>query len=90
VVNLRVVATVRGPHLPRYELRRRAADSMPYRLRWRGRWIRAHRIERGGLPRRRLLRGPLLVTELSATLLIAPGWSVRALSSGDLLMTRQR
>jgi N-methylhydantoinase A len=90
VVNLRVVASLRGPRLPDYEVPRRAAAAVAHRLRWRGRWVAARRIDRASLPRRGALRGPLLITELSATTLVPPGWSVQALRDGDLMMARRR
>jgi len=90
VVNLRVVASAPGPRLPDYSLPRRAAEKVAHRLHWHGRWVAARRIDRRALPRRGAARGPLLITELSATTLVPPGWAVRALAGGDLLMTRQR
>ena len=88
VVNLRLTATVAGrarrPSAPRAA----AGRPLPHRMRWRGRWVAAQRIERDRLPRGRRLAGPLVVTELSATTVVAPGWAARRLPSGDVLLER--
>jgi N-methylhydantoinase A len=57
-----------------------------HRLRWNGRWRRARRFDREALSRRRALAGPLLITEISATTVVPPGWSARVLPTGDLLL----
>jgi hypothetical protein len=40
-------------------------------------------------PRARRVGGPLVITELSATTVVAPGWAARVLPSGDLLLERR-
>jgi N-methylhydantoinase A len=62
----------------------------PHRLRWNGRWMRARRYERDALPRSNRVSGPLVITELSATIVVPPAWSVRVLPSGDLLLGSKR
>ena len=90
VVNLRLTASlasrVRTPAEPR---RRATTLPIPHRLRWNGRWVRARRLEREGLSRGRRVAGPLVVTELSATTLVPPGWSARTLAGGDLILERR-
>ena len=44
----------------------------PHRLRWNGRWLRARRCDRAALPRGRRVAGPLVITELSATIVVPP------------------
>jgi N-methylhydantoinase A/oxoprolinase/acetone carboxylase beta subunit len=96
VVNLRVIATapsVDATHAaapipaPAASSGRGggSARGQPHRLRWNGRWLRAQRYDRASLPRRPL-RGPLIITELSATTLVPPGWTARLAPSGDLLL----
>lgn len=89
VVTLRLAATaasrVRFPAAPAPA----GGRPRPHRLRWQGRWLSAHCLAREHLPRRRLA-GPLVITELSATTVVAPGWSAHALASGDLLLDRGR
>jgi N-methylhydantoinase A len=88
VVNIRLSASAPGP-APRVVAPRRIVGRVqPHRLRWRGRWLVAQRIDRLALPRARRLAGPLVVTELSATTVVPPSWSVRVMRSGDLLMER--
>jgi N-methylhydantoinase A len=90
VVNLRVSASSAGPRLPTVSVRRLAAGSVQHRLRWNGRWLRARRLAREALPTGRRLAGPLIITEFSATTVVPPGWSARALATGDLLLERVR
>ena len=103
VVNLRVIATAptaprsRSPmHEPvpaapaRVEAESGAARAAPHRLRWDNRWRPAHRCERHALPRNRALTGPLVITEISATTVVPPAWSARALPTGDLLLEAPR
>ncbi|MEO8601903.1 MAG: hydantoinase/oxoprolinase family protein [bacterium] len=85
VVNLRLAAVAPGA-MPRLAVAARVqSPARPHRLRWRGRWLTAQRLDRDALPRRRL-SGPLVITELSATTVVPPGWSVRVVRSGDLLL----
>ena len=90
VVNLRLTATaasrVRTPAAPR----RASGAPVPHRLRWDGRWLPARRVERDRLARGGRRSGPLVITELSATTVVAPGWTARVLPSGDLLLERRR
>ncbi len=90
VVNLRLSASAPSPApaVPAPTLR--AAAPAAHRLWWTGRWRAAQRLARDAMPRRRRLSGPLVITELSATTVVAPGWSVRMMPSGDLLLERQR
>jgi N-methylhydantoinase A len=90
VVNLRVLARIRGPALPRARPSHVAGAASSHRLRQGGRWTRARRIERAALPANRALRGPLVITELSATTVVPTGWTARQTVDGDLLLTRPR
>jgi len=94
VVNVRLAATAPGPLAILPAAPRGASASQRHRLRWNGRWLAARRIERDALPRARRVAGPLIITELSTTTVVPPGWRVRAAGSGDLLLergpTRQR
>src|SRR5262249_39363945 len=90
VVNLRLTATAASrARTPSSPSRRTAGSPVPHRLRWNGRWVRARRIEREGLSRGRRVAGPLVITELSATPLVPPGWSARTLTTGDLILERR-
>jgi N-methylhydantoinase A len=86
VVNVRVVATVRGRALPRPRARLRRQAPRPHRFRWQGRWLAARIYDRGSLPIGRRLRGPLLITEFSATAVVPPRWSARRTTNGDLIL----
>ncbi len=86
VVNLRVVGMAPGPVVPLGKTPRRPAAPEPHRLRWKGRWVSAYRRERAALPQNRRLPGPLVITELSATTFVPPGWAVRVVASGDLVL----
>jgi N-methylhydantoinase A len=68
----------------------RSGALVAHRLRWRGRWRRAQRCDRSALPRHGVLRGPLVITEISATTVVPPDWTVRVAGSGDLLLERLR
>jgi N-methylhydantoinase A len=87
VVNVRVTASAPGPSLPRPAPGRGGSAPQPHRLRWGGRWLRARRCDRDALPPRPLA-GPLVITELSATTVVPPGWRARVAASGDLLLER--
>ena len=88
VVNLRLGATVAGRLRQPTAPPAAAGRPRPHRLRWQGRWLLARRLERDQMPRGRRLAGPLLITEVSATTVVAPGWSARLLPAGDLLLER--
>ena len=103
VVNLRVTATApvgpvvtkrRGATSGRREApageRRESRRGARHRLRWDAGWIAARRYERDRLPRARSISGPLVITEISATTVVPPGWIVRAMPSGDLILESQR
>ena len=91
VVNLRVIATARDPASVGRAVRPRRTRSAragpaPHRVRWNGRWLGAHRCERDALPRARAIAGPLVITEISATTVVPPGWTARVMPSDDLLL----
>lgn len=86
VVNLRVSAASAPPRLPRILARPGSGAPAPHRVRWNGRWLPARRWEREALPIGRTLAGPLVITEFSATTFVPPGWTVRTMNSGDLLL----
>ncbi len=91
VVNLRVVATAPSTNVPSPVAisGHSGLGRGPHRVRWNDRWLRAQRSDRGALPRRRL-RGPLVITELSATTFVPPGWTARVAPTGDLLLEMSR
>jgi N-methylhydantoinase A/oxoprolinase/acetone carboxylase beta subunit len=89
VVNLRLSASAPSPAPSLPAPTPQEAAPVPHGLWWAGRWRTARRLARAAMPRRRRLAGPLVITELSATTVVAPGWSVRMTSSGDLLLERQ-
>ena len=95
VVNLRVSATAASSvRLPIDQASRPgepAAMAWPsHRLRWAGRWLRARTCDRAALPRHGAVAGPLVITELSATIVVPPGWTGRVAASGDLLLEPRR
>jgi N-methylhydantoinase A len=90
VVNLRVAATATATKPRAARGARRAGVSEPHRLRWNGRWLNARRIAREALPIGKPLKGPLLVTELSATTLVPPSWTALVLRTGDLILHARR
>jgi N-methylhydantoinase A len=67
-----------------------AGDGATHRLRWNGRWLRARRTNRAALPRRHRVAGPLVITELSATIVVPPRWTARVLPTADLLLESRR
>ncbi len=88
VVNLRVSATVRR-EVPQVEtLQSESAPAGKHRLWWAGKWVDARRFERRSLPARGAVNGPLVITEVSATTLVPPGWNARVAKSGDLVLER--
>lgn len=101
VVNLRMeaLAPAAGRHTDPTQLgeglvpgssmsRNRVTAQGVHRLHWQGRWLRARRCDRGELAPGRRVEGPLVVTEISATTVIAPGWSGLVAASGDLVLER--
>jgi len=93
VVNLRVIATAPAAlHIPRAARpltgpnRRAERTSAAHRLRWNGHWLRARRCDRGALPMERRFAGPLVISELSATTVVPPAWTVRVWRTGDMLL----
>ena len=96
VVNLRVVASApvrlpvgRALAQPTTDDQRPTTSPRRLALRWGGRWIHALSYDRAALPRRRALPGPLVITEMSATTVVAPAWTARVAASGDLLLEPQ-
>jgi len=90
-VNLRVVGVVAARGIrevapPVASPRRRDRR----RLWWRGAWTEAVHVDRQEMLRGRSLAGPVIVTETSATTVVAPGWSARVEESGDMMLTRSR
>jgi N-methylhydantoinase A/oxoprolinase/acetone carboxylase beta subunit len=91
VVNLRVTATAPATTTPTTTRTATTTTVGPgrgpvaHRVRWDGGWLAACRYDRAALPRRRV-RGPLVITELSATTFVPPLWTVRVTASGDLLL----
>ena len=75
VVNVRLLASGRGPRLSRAAFR-----TLPpckpgvTRLHWAGRWLESSVHARAQLPVGRRIRGPAIITEPSATTVIPPGW----------------
>ena len=98
VVNLRVIAT--APSLLRGRRSVSAARSVDdgsvrtewrtHRLHWNGRWLRAHCGDRDALRAGRSMAGPVVITEISATTVVPPGWTARIVASGDMLVERNR
>jgi N-methylhydantoinase A len=89
VVNLRLIASIPGPKLPRHRVDGRHVAPQPHRLLWGGRWLKADCYPRDCLPANRRFAGPLVITEFSATTVVAPGWTARAFDDGDLLLERR-
>ena len=88
VVNLRVLAVGRCGVRPRMKVQPEDGEIFSHRVRWEGRWVRSRRCARSALPRRTCLKGPLLITDFSATVFVPPRWEARALASGDLALDR--
>jgi N-methylhydantoinase A len=90
VVNLRVTATAPSPKPRPPRMLRQTGSLQPHRFRCDGRWLNGRRVARDAIPVAKQLPGPLLVTELSATTFVAPGWRARMLATGDLILERRR
>ncbi|MDL1870747.1 hydantoinase/oxoprolinase family protein [Deltaproteobacteria bacterium PRO3] len=92
VVNLRlqVTAPEKRPEPAETAPQRgsRAAPADRTNLYWRGDVFAAPVYLRGALPARASLAGPALVAEFSATTFVPPGWRLRRLPGGALLLTR--
>jgi N-methylhydantoinase A len=86
VVNVRVTASRPGPPVSSPAAPEAGPPPRPHRFRWRGRWVAARAYERASLPLGRRVRGPLVVTEFSATTVVAPGWSALHTRAGDLVL----
>lgn len=86
VVNLRVTAFAKGVAVAWSRPRRQPPRPRSRRVRWNGHWHDAVWHPRDALPAR--LTGPALITELSSTTFVPPGWSVRATVTGELFLTR--
>ncbi len=89
VVNLRVSATI-ARAVPEAEATSRvrgAAEIHP--LWWRGAWVEARHLERSALPHRTALSGPLVISEVSATTVVPPGWKARVAKSDDVVLEKQ-
>jgi N-methylhydantoinase A len=97
VANVRVIATSSAASLAaesdaRRGTRRssngdtRRVPQALHRVYWNGAWRRAHRCERAALPRHRARSGPLVITELSATIFVPPNWLIRVQRFGELLL----
>jgi len=84
VVNLRVTALVRGEPAPWPPVRPTPPRPVRRRVRWAGRWLNAACHAREALPAR--LAGPALITELSSTTFVPPGWILRRVPSGELFL----
>jgi N-methylhydantoinase A len=98
VVNLRIITTAPSTLRPRIsspatifaDVDMSTTGFRAHRLHWNGRWLRAHCCDRGALPIGRPLDGPVVVTEVSATTVVPPGWAARVAPSGDLLLESKR
>jgi N-methylhydantoinase A/oxoprolinase/acetone carboxylase beta subunit len=88
VVNLRVAGSARSEPPPSPPAPRNPARVMRHRIRWRGRWVPAQLYSRDALPSA-AVRGPAIITEFSATLLVPEGWVARVADTGDLLLARE-
>jgi N-methylhydantoinase A/oxoprolinase/acetone carboxylase beta subunit len=91
IVNLRLLATGRGPTLPRERFRRvRGNKPAAHRIRWDGRWLAAPRIAREHLAASASVRGPAIITEFSSTTFVPPGWRATMHASGHLELVHGR
>jgi len=64
-----------------------AGRARRHRVRWAGRWINAAPAARAGLGAGRVIAGPALLTEFSATTFVPPHWRARVHRSGHLELT---
>ena len=88
VVNLRIVGFVDRPDVAERSSPRRRSAARSHSLWWNGSEIEARHLTRTSLPRQRRIAGPLVVSELSATTVVPPGWCARVAKSGDLLVEK--
>jgi N-methylhydantoinase A len=85
VVNLRLMAIGKGPNVPRSRVRHRSgAVARKQRIRWNRGWLTAPVLSRSNLPFGALVSGPAIITELSATTFVAPGWRALRHRTGHL------
>ncbi len=90
-VNLRVAGAVAAPkQREKKQPRRRPRQRPPRQLWWADGWRRARHVERMEMPAGRSLAGPLIITEVSATTVVAPGWRASVAPGGDLILSRGR
>lgn len=90
VVNLRVAGSVASAAVPHARVAREKRAPEQRRVRWNGRWVRARLYPRNALPTRHGCSGPLVVSEMSATTFVPPGWTARVLTGGDLVLESNR
>jgi len=91
IVALRVAAVGRNARLRDPAFRARAPRAPArQRLRVGACWHEAPTYARDGLAPGRLVRGPALITEFSATTVLPPGWHARVLRTGHLELTAIR
>ncbi len=86
IVNLRVSALVARSAPQSRRSKATARRAAAHRFYWDGRWLSAQHVVRDSLPWNRAMAGPLIVSEISATTLVPPGWKVRVAAPGDLLL----
>jgi N-methylhydantoinase A len=88
VVNLRLLAVGRGPRVETMPAKMQAPSGpRTGRVRWHGRWRRTRVYARPQLAAGARITGPALVTELSATTFVPPGWQAVVHPTGHLQIT---
>jgi len=90
VINVRATARLRGRRPPVPSPPVGNARPRRHRFRWKGRWLPVRWYERESIPRGRRVRGPLIITELSSTTVVPPGWTARGAPAGELILEAGR
>ena len=91
VVNVRVRAVGRHSLVHRHRfISQPARRPQPYRLRWGGRWLQGAIYQRPHLRAGAMIHGPAVITELSATTFLPPGWRATVHRTGHLLLRHAR
>lgn len=91
VVNLRVHGSSHSKLRPRARVQPKSAvAAAAHRVQWNGRWLRATAHQRADIADGTVLRGPVLLTEFSATTFVPPDWRAVFHRTGHVVLHNAR